>query len=651
MTAMMAFATLAAAGLVTPQFSFRYEGKEYRGTESMLVEDRLKVSLEKTEYPELDAVWWRLVFENPCEWTSGVVSDIRDGDFTVPLPPDEVRYAGDASKPGDRAVVAMRGCVGEGTWDYSFDDESSATEFAPKCHYLRKQTWSDKITIENRNARSSNVMAPFFNVNSRDEGALVAIGWTGGWRAHFENEPGGVKVVTGLKKTAFRLKGGEKIRTTSVLVMRYANGEDASNKFRKLVRTQFSHRAKSGGRDREGLFAFELWGATKSSVMIDRIRKLAAEKVCPELMWVDAGWYGNVETGADWATCDWPSQCGDWVMNRGLHPNGMVDVAEEARKHGMAFMLWFTPECIGKKAEAKKAHPEWILDPPGVGYALWDYGQPAAWQSTFETLCRYVDALHLTCYRQDFNQGLDKHFALADARNPDRIGVAEIRHIEGMYRLWDELRKRYPQLLIDNCASGGRRIDIETLRRSIPFFRSDFQCTWNYTPEVVQAHNANISWWLPYTGCTTKQKDLYALRSSYSSSWGFAAFETGGKELTEGEYATLRKACADYLRIRRYFSLDFYNHGSHCLDLSSWAVWQYGDPEKGEGVVLAFRRPESPCDGMSIPLKGLPAGARIEVEDIDSGEKSTVSDGTLVLRLPERRSSAILLYRTKGAKR
>lgn len=634
-----------AAGMLAPQFSFKYEGKEYRGTDSMQVEDRLKVTLAKTEYPELDAVWWSLTFENPCEWTSGVVSDIRDGDFRVPLPPDEVRYAGDASKPGDRAVIAMRGCVGEGTWDYSFDDESSATEFAPKAYYLRKQTWSDKITIENRNARSSNVMAPFFNVNFRDEGALVAIGWTGGWRAHFENEPDGVKVETGLKRTAFRLRGGEKIRTTSVLVMRYAKGEDASNKFRTLMRTQFSHRATSGGRDREGLLAFELWGATKSSAMIDRVRSLVAHGTKPDLIWVDAGWYGNAETGADWATCDWPSQCGDWVMNKSLHPNGMVDVADEVRKNGMDFMLWFTPECIGRKAEAKKAHPEWILDPPGVGYALWDYGNPAAWQSTFDTLSGYIDRLHLTCYRQDFNQGLDKHFALADERAPDRIGVAEIRHIEGMYRLWDELRRKHPGLLIDNCASGGRRIDIETLRRSIPFFRSDFQCTWNASPEVLQAHNANISWWLPYTGCTTKQKDLYSLRSSYSSSWGFAAFETGGKDLTDAEYATLRKALSDYRRIRRFFSRNFYNHGSHNLDLSSWAVWQYLDPEAKEGVVLAFRRPESPCDRVRIPLKGLPDGAKVSVEDLDSGEKRTLSDGTLEIVLPERRSSAAIVYR------
>lgn len=639
---------VAAIGLMAPQFSFKYEGRECRGTDSMRVEDRLKVSLEKTEYPELDAVWWALSFENPCEWTSGVVSDIRDGDFLVPLPPDVVRPSGNASKPGDRAVIAMRGCVGEGTWDYTLDDGASATEFADKVCYLRKETWTESVTIENANARSSNGMAPFFNVTSGGEGAIIAIGWTGGWRAHFENAADGVKVETGLKRTAFRLKGGERLRTTSVLVMRYGKGEDASNKFRRLIRRHFSPFATSGGRDRESIFAFEFWGATRSATMIEDLRDLVGRGIRPEILWVDAGWYGKSRIGAEWANSDWPSQCGDWTMNAALHPQGMADVAAEARRNGLEFMLWFAPENIGAKSEAKRIHPDWILDPPGVGYALLDLGHPAAWQATFDMISGYVGSLGLTCYRQDSNQGLDRHFALAESLAPDRVGVPEIRHITGMYRLWDELRRAHPKLLIDNCASGGRRIDIETLRRSTPFFRSDYQCNWNCSPEVMQAHNANLSRWLPLTGCSTKQTDLYALRSSYSASWGFAGFETGGRRLSESEYATLKKACSDYLRIRRFFSRDFFNHGSASGDLTSWAVWQYLDPETKEGVVLAFRRPESPCDRVRIPLKGLPDGATVEVEDIDSGERRTLSDAVLEIVLPERRSSAIVTYRSKG---
>ena len=50
---------------------------------------------------------------------------------------------------------------------------------------------------------------------------------------------------------------------------------------------------------------------------------------------------------------------------------------------------------------------------------------------------------------------------------PDRQGMTEIRYIEGLYALWDEPRGRHPGLLIDDCASGGRRIDLEMISRSV----------------------------------------------------------------------------------------------------------------------------------------------------------------------------------------
>ena len=627
-----------AGTMPVPGFSFSYDGQPVSGGVSRTVDARLRVTVEKTEFPEADAVEWKLWFENPSAERSGIVSDVCDGDFLVAMEPDAVRHPCEASKPGDRAVIAMRGCVGEGTWDYTFDDESSATEFAPKTYFLREQTWSDKISVSNRNARSSNVMAPFFNVTYRDAGALVAIGWTGDWKADFENLPGGVRVKTGLKRTRFRLEPGEKLRTSSVLVMNYAKGEDASNKFRSLIRTRFSHVATSGGRDSEGIFATELWGASKTKTMIERLRTFERERVVSDFLWVDAGWYGKGESGGDTMTSDWPSYCGDWQVNPAIHPDGFRDVAAEARRLGMRFLLWFAPENIGAKSEAKRSHPGWVLD-PNDGYALWNLGNADARAASFRMIDGFVRDLGLGCYRQDSNQGLAKHFALGDA--PDRVGITEIRHITGMYGLWDDLRAAHPGLLVDNCASGGRRIDIETLRRSHPFFRSDYQCNRNCAPEVVQAHNANLAWWLPYHGCTTKQTDLYCLRSAYSSSFGVAACEDDDRALTADDFAAWRKAADEYRKVRRFFSRNFYNHGSRTADLSAWAVWQYLDPATGEGCVLAFRRPESPNDRVAVDLKGV-SGA-LDFIDLDTGRKVR-GTSRLEIVLGERRSSAFWTY-------
>jgi alpha-galactosidase len=76
-------------------------------------------------------------------------------------------------------------------------------------------------------------------------------------------------------------------------------------------------------------------------------------------------------------------------------------------------------------------------------------------------------------YRQDFNMDPLGYWRAAD--EPDRQGITEMRHVEGYLAYWDELRRRHPGLLIDSCASGGRRNDLETLRRAVPLLRSDYQ--------------------------------------------------------------------------------------------------------------------------------------------------------------------------------
>ena len=110
------------------------------------------------------------------------------------------------------------------------------------------------------------------------------------------------------------------------------------------------------------------------------------------------------------------------------------------------------------------------------------------------------------------------------------------------------------------------------------------------------------------------------------------------------DWAAAKKVCDEYLRIRKYFSRDFHNHGSVSEDPSAWAVWQYHDPETNEGVVLAFRRAESPCDRVQVPLKGLPEGAQVVAEHLDTGAKTAVK-GDLEIVLGNRRSSAVVLYR------
>ena len=82
-----------------------------------------------------------------------------------------------------------------------------------------------------------------------------------------------------------------------------------------------------------------------------------------------------------------------------------------------------------------------------------------------------ITNLSLSIYRQDAN--IDPVFYWWTGEAPDRQGMNEIRHVTGMYSFWDELQRRHPSLLMDSCASGGRRLDFEVMRRMVALTPSD----------------------------------------------------------------------------------------------------------------------------------------------------------------------------------
>src|SRR5208283_5148942 len=99
-------------------------------------------------------------------------------------------------------------------------------------------------------------------------------------------------------------------------------------------------------------------------------------------------------------------------------------------------------------------------------------GNPEAWHWLVEHVSQMIQSQGIDTYRQDFN--FEPLTLWQSNDTPDRAGITEIEHVEGYLAYFDELHKRFPNILIDTCASGGRRDDLETLRRAVPLWRSDF---------------------------------------------------------------------------------------------------------------------------------------------------------------------------------
>ena len=236
-----------------PQFSFLYNGERITsvsltprvsGSDYIYaIDDRLTVTAHLTEYPESDACHWVLSFENRGQENTAVIADILDCDALLPLDPPAPPRPGFMPKPGSLCVISMNGCV-FGKQQYDSDDRASAEEFG-LCHvYLDVRGQRRSCSFANVGGRSSTGTMPFFDVTASGAGYIVAVGWSGDWKADFAGRDDGVQVCTGLQNTGFYLKPGEKLRTSSVLIMSYAAGEDKYNKFRRLIRNHFSHTAR-----------------------------------------------------------------------------------------------------------------------------------------------------------------------------------------------------------------------------------------------------------------------------------------------------------------------------------------------------------------------------------------------------------------------
>ena len=231
-------------------------------------------------------------------------------------------------------------------------------------------------------------------------------------------------------------------------------------------------------------------------------------------------------------------------------------------------MLWFEPERVAPGTWLAENHPEWILG--GRQGGLLNFGNPDVSKWVTEHVDQVLVAEGIDLYRQDFNMDPLAYWRAADAK--DRQGIAEIRHVTNLLAYWDELKRRHPNMLIDECASGGRRNDLEMMRRAVPMWRSDK----TMEPIGQQSMTYGISMWLPYFGTGTVawgDAAYFITGKSPVESYGFwssavpepeSAVRRSGKgaRLREDSTAHLAVARSDALLLRRLLSANENQHGT-----------------------------------------------------------------------------------------
>lgn len=515
-------------------------------------------------------------------------------------------------------------------------DDCSRNSFQP---FLKEIPPGKGEDMSPQGGRPSSVAFPFFNVRHGNHNLFVAIGWTGQWCASVTRAAdGSTRVTAGMELVHLRLHPGESIRTPRLLVMQ-AEGDriDAHNLFRRLLLTHYL--PKTAGRTWRpaiGAQSFNLnfngrrpeWNTEAGQVAAAKI----ARQIGCDTHWLDAAWF---EGG-------FPKGVGNWTVRSAEYPRGLKPIGDVCRELGLRFLLWWEPERVIAGTRISREHPEFVL--PGKRFGLFNLGDPAANRWLTDLLVRQIEEFGVRTYRNDFNLSPLPVWRANDA--PDRQGITEIRYVEGLYRLWDAIRAAHPDCVMDNCAAGGRRIDLEMCMRSIVQTRSDSglapdRADWD------QAQSCGLSLFLPVHATIGWSTAAYDCRSSATA--GFL----GEWDVLDPKFPVeaARTRIAEIRRNQDFWYGDFYPLTACTTAADQWMAWQLHLPDGDEGMVLAFRRAESPYASLQTKLRGLREGQIYEATWTDDNDRvvtrrlAAAELATIEIQLPKPRTSVLIRYK------
>ncbi|MHB1461039.1 MAG: alpha-galactosidase [Armatimonadota bacterium] len=623
------FDSLTRATDASPQdvpFSFTYNGKpssawlascRFERSTKQLDENRKQHTLIFTdtatglvltcvavEYLDFRTVEWTLYFKNSGSVDTPIIENIQALDLRIEKKP----------VADDEYVLHHN----NGTLVTTINVPAGIQDYEPLTTAL---TPGKKMAFIPPQGRPCAGEWPYYNLAWKGGGAIIVVGWPGAWAASFtRDDSNGLDVKAGQQHTHFKLHPQEELRSPLVVVQRYTGDWiGAQNTWRRWM---FTHNIpRPGGKLPEPMtggftgYYFPDLSITQQgeNQAIDRYKQ---ERLLPDSWWVDAGWYEMTDDkGVNSYT-----YTGTWETDMKRFPGGLNAVFSHARENGIGKgILWFEPERVAPSRWLYEQRPQWLLGREGQ-YKLLNMGNPEALEWVTNMVDRTLNEAGITIYREDFNFGPLDCWTYNEPE--DRQGVNEIKHVTGHLAFWKELLRRNPNRMIDTCASGGHRLDLETLRLSVPLWRTDYP----WEPIGQQGQTYGLSMWVPYHGTGVVSDDPYIMRSDMAPFF-LMSWDMNRKDI---DFNRLRKLMAEWKKISKYYSGDFYPLSEYSVSNTVWMAWQYNRPDVNGGLVQLFRRAECPYISASYKLKGLDAKAQYRVVNLETGRSITVSGAVLM---------------------
>ena len=565
----------------------------------------LRFTLKTVFYPDYAAFDWVMYFENGVRKNTPIIKDVSSAELTF---------------EGENPII-LTSCG-----DTEADTQTPAP-FTPRSYELEK---TPNVEFKPSNGRSTEVGFPYYNFEYGNKGAFVVTGWPGQWITNFNYENG--KTTFSGRQETFNsyLKPGEVARTPLTAVILY-DGRDI-DRARSLWRNWFidcNMFKKDGKTNLEPFIAglpSEVMYSTEDS-MKTQLGQYINAGVNIDYWWIDAGWYidGKAKT---WV------YVGNWTVDTDRFPTKLKSVTEACEQAGMTggMILWFEPErnafgLAGEDFEKFGVKREWIVgydqkSNSAIGpadYHIFDLGNKDALEWVTNKITTVINDAGVSIYREDFNNGHTlRIWNQYNAQNPDRAGMIENGEAQGHLALWDSILKIDSVKMIDSCASGGHRLDLETMRRAVSLHPTDY----NYN-DMAAKHigTYGLAEWFPFMGANTGFAEYhtftsrYILRSAYRQS---IACQVSMGALNAAQKQLVADSEKEWRGISKYFYKDVYELTKNTASANEWYAYSYVDSNEQNGFALIFKRSSAAPETQIIRLKGLNYNDTYEITFADN---------------------------------
>lgn len=379
------------------------------------------------------------------------------------------------------------------------------------------------------------------------------------------------------------------------------------------------------------------WEANYFSLSEDELLKqaAAASELGIELFVLDDGWFGKRN--------DDTSSLGDWEVNVEKLPNGIEGLADKIHKMGLQFGLWFEPEMISKDSDLFRRHPEWalqVLNYPmteGRRQLVLDLSKLEVQDYLIEQLNYYLSTEKIDYIKWDMNRHLTE---IGNLSLPaDRQKEISHRYVLGLYRILDTVTKKHPNVLFENCSSGGGRFDpgmmaympqTWTSDNSDAFSRTIIQYGYSYLypPIMMGAHVSDVP--NHQVGRTTSLTTRGRIAMS-----GNLGYELDITKQTKQDLALIKQQIKDYKKHRKLLQFGtFYRLQAPSKHFAS--AWLFKNEE--EALVLYFNGLAQPA----VPLQYLTLRYLDDEDTYQNSETGNCFTGS------ELNHAGILIPRLKG---